>query len=42
MVRNNRLESLVAGPLAQAQQQIEFTRQAARVFVEFQHETLNG
>ncbi len=42
MARNKRLESLVAGPLAEAKQQFESTQQAARVFVEFQHETLNG
>jgi hypothetical protein len=42
MARNKRLESLVAGPLAEAKQQFESTQQPARVFVEFQHETLNG
>jgi hypothetical protein len=42
MARNKRLESLVAGPLAEAKQLFESTQQAARVFVEFQHETLNG
>jgi hypothetical protein len=42
MARNQRLETLVAGPLADAQQQFESTQQPARIFVEFEHETLNG
>src|ERR1700688_2305006 len=42
MARNKRLETLVAGPLADAQQQFESTQQPARIFVEFEHETLNG
>jgi len=42
MARNKRLEGLVAGALAEAKQQFESTRQPARVFVEFEHETLNG
>jgi len=42
VARNKRLEALIAGPLAEAKQQFESTQQPARVFVEFQHETLNG
>ena len=42
MARNKRLESLVAEPLAEAQRQFESTQQPARVFVEFQHQTLSG
>jgi hypothetical protein len=42
MARNKRLESLVAGALAEAQRQFESTQQPARVFVEFEHETLSG
>jgi hypothetical protein len=42
MARNKRLEGLIAGPLAEAKQQFESTQQPSRVFVEFQHETLNG
>jgi Transposase DDE domain group 1 len=42
MARNKRLEGLVAGALADAKQQFESTQQPARVFVEFQHETLSG
>jgi hypothetical protein len=42
VARNKRLEGLIAGPLAEAKQQFDSTQQAARVFVEFQHETLNG
>jgi hypothetical protein len=42
MARNKRLEGLIAGGLAQAQQQFESTRQPARVFAEFEHETLSG
>jgi Transposase DDE domain group 1 len=42
MARNQRVEGLLAGPLAEAKQQFEATQQAARIFVEFQHETLNG
>jgi len=42
MARNQRLEGLVADALAEAKQQFESTRQPARVFVEFEHETLSG
>jgi hypothetical protein len=42
MARNKRLEGLVADALADAKQQFESTQQPARVFVEFQHETLSG
>lgn len=42
MARNQRVEGLIAGPLAEAKQQFEATQQAARIFVEFQHETLSG
>src|ERR1700674_1149597 len=42
VARNKRLEGLISGPLAEAKQQFESTQQPARVFVEFQHETLNG
>jgi hypothetical protein len=42
MARNKRLEGLVADALAEAKQQFESTRQPARVFVEFEHETLSG
>lgn len=42
LARNKRLEALVADSLAQAKQQWEATQQPARVFVEFEHETLSG
>jgi hypothetical protein len=42
MARNQRLERLIAGAVGQAKQQFESTQQPARVFVEFQHETLSG
>jgi hypothetical protein len=42
MARNQRVEGLIAGPLADAKQQFEATQQPARIFVEFQHETLKG
>lgn len=42
MARNKRLEGLVAGALAEAKEQFESTQQPARVFVEFEHETLSG
>lgn len=42
MARNKRLEGLIVNALAEAKQQFETTRKSARVFVEFQHETLSG
>ena len=36
------MERLVAGALAEARQQWESTQKPARVFVEFEHETLSG
>jgi hypothetical protein len=42
MARNKRLEGLVAGALDEARRQFEATQQPARVFVEFEHETLSG
>src|SRR5450432_1489034 len=42
MARNQRVEGLLAGPLAQAKQQFEATQQPARIFVEFEHDTLKG
>jgi len=42
MARNQRVEGLIAGPLAEAKQQFEATQQPARSFVEFEHETLKG
>ena len=42
MARNQRLERLIAGSLSEAKQQFESTQQPARVFVEFEHETLSG
>jgi hypothetical protein len=42
MARNQRVEGLLAGPLAEAKQQFEATQQAARIFIEFEHETLKG
>ena len=40
--RGTRMEGLIAGPLAEAKQQYGATQQPARVFVEFEHETVNG
>lgn len=42
MARNVRLEKIVADALEQARQQFERTGQAARVFTEFEHETVSG
>jgi Transposase DDE domain group 1 len=42
MARNPLLEKIVAGALEQARQQWEHTQQRARVFVEFEHETVSG
>ena len=42
VARNQRLEKLIEGPLAEAKQQFEATQQPARVFVEFEHKTLQG
>jgi len=42
MARNVVLEKKVAEALEQAKQQFEQTGQAARVFVEFEHETVSG
>ena len=42
MARNARLEAIVSEALEQAQRQYEQTRQPARVFVEFEHETVSG
>jgi len=42
VARNQRLEKLLDGPLAEAKQQFETTRQPARIFVEFEHKTLQG
>lgn len=42
LARNQRLEALVADALTQAKQRFETTGQAARVFAEFEHETLSG
>ena len=42
VARNQRLEGILAGPLAEAKQQFETTQQPARIFVEFEHETLRG
>jgi hypothetical protein len=42
VARNKLLEGLVADALTQAQQQFQATQQPARVFVEFQHETVSG
>ena len=40
VARNQRLEKLIDGPLAEAKQQFEATQQPARIFVEFEHQTL--
>ena len=42
MARNPRLQGIVADALAEAKQQFEATQKPARVFVEFEHETLSG
>jgi hypothetical protein len=42
LARNVRLEAVVAPALAQAQQQWEETQKPARVFLEFEHETVSG
>jgi hypothetical protein len=42
MARNSLLEKKVAEALQQAQRQFEETQLAARVFVEFEHETVSG
>ncbi len=42
VARNQRLEKLMDGPLADAQQQFEATQQPARIFVELAHQTLQG
>lgn len=42
VARNQRLEKLVDGPLAEAKQLFEATQQPARIFVEFEHKTLKG
>ena len=42
IARNARLEAIVSEALQQAQRQYEQTRQPARVFIEFEHETARG
>lgn len=42
LARNVRLETMVADSLQEAQRQWEQTQQPARVFTEFQHETVSG
>ena len=42
MARNSLLEKIVAEALEQARQQWEQTQQPARVFLEFEHETVSG
>src|SRR5438477_3004058 len=42
MARNPLLEKIVANALEQARQQWEQTQQPARVFLEFEHETVSG
>ena len=42
MARNSRVEGLIDGSLAEAKQQFEATQQPARIFVEFEYETLRG
>jgi Transposase DDE domain group 1 len=42
MARNRRLEQMIADSLQQARQQFEQTGQPARVFVEFDYETVSG
>ena len=42
LARNKRLEALIAAAALAAQKQFASTQQAARIFVEFEHETLSG
>jgi hypothetical protein len=42
LARNSVLEGRVSGALEQARQQFEQTQQAARVFIEFEHDTVSG
>ena len=42
VARNQRLEKLIDGELAEAKQQFEATQKPARIFVEFEHKTLKG
>lgn len=42
MARNALLEKIVAGALEQAREQWQQTQQPARVFLEFEHETVSG
>jgi hypothetical protein len=42
LARNQRLQALIAESLAEAEKQFAATQQAARIFVEFEHETLSG
>jgi len=42
LARNKRLEALVAEALSEASQQWAATQQPARVFIEFEHETVSG
>ena len=42
VARNQRLEKLIDGELAEAKEQFEATQQPARIFVEFEHKTLKG
>ena len=42
MARNKRLQAIIVDALAQAEREFEQTRQPARVFVEFPHETVSG
>ena len=42
LARNKRLEALVAEALGEAKQKWEATQQPARVFIEFEHETVSG
>ena len=42
VARNQRLEKLIEGELAEAKQQMEATQKPTRIFVEFDHKTLKG
>jgi hypothetical protein len=42
MARNSRVDGLINGSLAEAKQQFEATQQPARIFVEFEYQTLKG
>jgi hypothetical protein len=42
MARNARLEKIVADALEQARREFERTGQAARIFIEFEHQTVSG